>query len=155
VTRALAECCTAIGLVTPANGAARTRPQPCWKMLQLGERCTVLQMTAQALVNSLRSRVLRGGFPERQLLAALGRLTQQVIAHAWSSLILNPKPSVLRRQSHATVLHWALLGCPACSAGGPSRVSMRLTASTVGTWCCARSTTFDAVLGCEMRLYFD
>lgn len=78
VTKALADCCTAIGLGTPARGAQRARPQPRWKMLQLGERCTVLQMMAQALVTCLWSHVLRGGVPDRQLLAALGLLIRQV-----------------------------------------------------------------------------
>ena len=73
-------------------------------MLQLGERCTVLQMTAQALVTCLRSRVLRGGVNERQLLAALGLLTRQV----------TPVPCLCcGRSLKATVLPWASPGRPA------------------------------------------
>jgi hypothetical protein len=88
VAKALAECCTAMGLGTPAKGAQRARPQPCWKMLQLGECCTVLQMTAQALVTCLWSRVLRGGVPDRQLLAALGLLIRHPTGDACALPVL-------------------------------------------------------------------
>lgn len=79
VTAALSDCCTKMGLGTPAKAAQRARPPPRWELLQLGERCTCLQMTAQSLLTCMQHRILCLDSPnEQRLPGALGPLIPQV-----------------------------------------------------------------------------